>query len=331
MSHVIRIEDQSSLAEVRRIANRAADAEDLSTDARGRLALVISEACTNLVKHATGGEIHVAGLSKRYESGVEVLAIDRGPGIENLDRVMEDGFSTTGTAGTGLGAIRRASQTFDIYSTRGKGTVVMAQIGNPGSKSTAGITIGAVEKAFAPEPVSGDAWSVSWEESIASAILVDGLGHGIAAAEAANEAISAFDRHGSLGPAAFLQRAHLSLRATRGAAASVAVLNFEKRQVSFGGLGNVSGWLVGTSKMQAMVSHNGTLGLSAPRFQEFTYPLPDPGFLVMHSDGLLTNWEISPLARNRHPSVIAALLYRDSSRGRDDVCVLVIKPKERAS
>ena len=92
MSHVIRIEDQSSLAEVRRIANRADDAEDLSTDARGRLALVISEACTNLVKHATGGEIHVAGLSKRYESGVEVLAIDRGPGIENLDRVMEDGF-----------------------------------------------------------------------------------------------------------------------------------------------------------------------------------------------------------------------------------------------
>lgn len=331
MSHVVRVDDQSSLSEVRRIGNLAAEAEDLDADARAKLSLVATEAATNLLKHAGGGEMHIVGLAKRRESGVEILAIDRGPGIENLDRVMEDGFSTVGTSGTGLGAIRRMSDTFDIYSVPGKGTIVMAQIRGAGRTRDTNVTIGVAEKELASETVSGDAWGIHFGDSSVSVMLADGLGHGPQAAEASKEAVAAFDRYGHLGPAAFLERAHSSLRATRGAAVSVAALNFETREVCYGGLGNVAGWLVGPARMQAMVSHNGTLGLSVRRYQEFKYSWPENGFLVMHSDGLVTNWEISPQARNRHPSVIAAALYRDSSRGRDDVCVLVIKQKEAAS
>lgn len=331
MSHVVKIDDQSSLADVRRLGYLAAEAEDLDADARAKLSVVATEAATNLLKHAGGGEMHIVGLAKRGESGVELLAIDRGPGIENLDRVMTDGFSTAGTSGTGLGAMRRMSDVFDIYSVPGKGTIVVAQIkGKERAKGTR-VTIGVAEKELASEEVSGDAWGIYFGDSIVSVMLADGLGHGPQAAEASKEAVAAFDRYGHLGPAAFLERAHSALRATRGAAVSVAALNFESREVCFGGLGNVAGWLVGPARAQAMVSHNGTLGLTARRFQEFTYAWPEDGFLVMHSDGLVTNWEISPQARNRHPSVIAAMLYRDASRGRDDVCVLVIKQKEAAS
>lgn len=331
MSQVIKIEHESSVSEVRRIGNIVADEEGLNSDARGRLALVISEAASNLLKHAGGGELHVAGLSKRQQAGVEILAIDRGPGIENIDRVMTDGFSTAGTYGTGLGAIRRAAQAFDIYSELNHGTIVMAQVGGSLSLNETPAVVGAAEKPLWSEQVSGDAWSVRLNPSGIAVVLADGLGHGLQAADASGEVIAAFDRYGQLDPVAFLERAHPSLRATRGAAVSIAAINFESREVCYAGVGNIGGWLISAEKSQSMISHNGTLGLAVRRFQEFRYVWPDSGFLVMHSDGLITNWQVSPQARNRHPSVIAALLYRDSSRSRDDVCVVVVKQRERSS
>jgi hypothetical protein len=157
--------------------------------------------------------------------------------------------------------------------------------------------------------------------------MADGLGHGILAARASAEAIAAYRRSADWSPLAALERVHGSLRNTRGAAVAAAYINRATGAVRYAGIGNISGVIVGTGKPIVMVSHNGTAGYQSPRFQEFTYRLPDDAFVVMHSDGLHTNWNLNdyPGIRRRHPSTIAGVLYRDSKRHRDDVCVAVAK------
>ena len=84
-----------------------------------------------------------------------------------------------------------------------------------------------------------------------------------------------------------------------------------------------------------MASRTGTVGHAVRKIQEFTYPWPPGAHLVMHSDGLATGWSLDryPGLMRRHPSLIAGVLYRDYSRGRDDVTVLVarMQREERSS
>ena len=78
-----------------------------------------------------------------------------------------------------------------------------------------------------------------------------------------------------------------------------------------------------------MISQNGTAGHVASRIHEFSYPVPPQSTLVMHSDGLASQRSLSPYPglRTRHPSVIAGILYRDFSRRRDDVTIVIAKSR----
>jgi hypothetical protein len=101
--------------------------------------------------------------------------------------------------------------------------------------------------------------------------------------------------------------------------------------VRFAGLGNISARLVRDGGVRHLVSHNGTAGHAARRIDEFTYPWTPDDRLVMHSDGLATQRDLDayPGLMERHPSLVAAVLYRDFTRGRDDATVVVAR--ERAS
>ena len=159
-------------------------------------------------------------------------------------------------------------------------------------------------------------------------MVADGLGHGLMAARASAEAVSAFRRSGEFAPVAVVARIHGALRGTRGAAVAVAHLERASTSLRYAGIGNIAGVIVKPGKPAVMVSHNGTAGFHAPRFQEFSYHLPPEALIIMHSDGLATNWNLGnyPGLLGKHPSVIAGVLYRDASRNRDDVCVVALKP-----
>lgn len=75
-----------------------------------------------------------------------------------------------------------------------------------------------------------------------------------------------------------------------------------------------------------MISHNGTVGHTMRKVQEFVYPWVAGSLLVMHSDGLGTQWRIDDRAglRDEHPQLIAGVLYRDFKRGRDDATIVVV-------
>jgi anti-sigma regulatory factor (Ser/Thr protein kinase) len=334
------VEEMSGVGEARRWATKLAEALQFSEHDIGRVALVVTEAATNIVQHAKRGEILLRPIV--VESGcLEVLALDQGPGIANVARALQDGFSTGGSAGLGLGAIGRLSTCFEISSTPGKGTGLLSRIGraaptqpmghfpvrDPDSdERSSGLEWGVACVPKRYEEVCGDAWAVGAGHGRSPILIVDGLGHGLLAFDAAQRALAAFSEHVGDRPAASLNALHHALRATRGAVAAVVEVDWRQRELRFAGAGNIVGTLVPVEGAASnLVSHNGTLGENVTRFQEFTYPWPDQGLLILHSDGLSCHWDLGayPGLTRKHPSLIAGVLYRDYASRRDDVVVLV--------
>jgi anti-sigma regulatory factor (Ser/Thr protein kinase) len=296
----------------------------LEDKASGAAALVTTEAATNLVKHAGGGEI----LLRAIEEGVEVVALDRGPGMADVGASLRDGHSTRGTQGNGLGAIRRMSTTFDIYSAPGKGTALLARVqSRPVSAKSVRLEMGAVSLPISGETVNGDAWIAQPTARGARILMVDGLGHGPIANDAAQAAVEAFRAAPGETPEAAVETCHLALRSTRGAAVAVTEVDVETGVVRFAGVGNIAGAIWNGNQSHHTVSHNGTAGQGAIRIREFSYPWPKNALLVLASDGLATRWTLEsyPGLPARDPSLVAAVLYRDHSRQRDDVTVVAVR------
>jgi anti-sigma regulatory factor (Ser/Thr protein kinase) len=328
MSNRFPIDDPSRAAEVRRAARKIAEREGLAEDACANAEIVAAEIASNLVKHAKLGEVHISGLSTLSASskaGIEILSIDKGPGMSSMRQCIQDGFSSAGTAGTGLGAIVRLSDEFDAHSMPDKGTVLVSRIWaakpEPGTPS-----VGTISVPIRGEDISGDNWAIHLEPKLISLIVADGLGHGPIAADASREAVSAFRAYSTSTPSVIIDHVHRRLRGTRGAAVAVAGIDPVESKVKYSGIGNICGTIAGGPRTQSMVSHNGTAGHEARRVQEFSYDLPPQWTVIMHSDGIITSWNLDhyPGLVNRHPSVIAGVLYRDGSRNRDDVCIVVV-------
>lgn len=324
----IRLSDGSQASAIRiRATELAANAGFDDTDAH-RVGLVATELATNLVKHTTGGsEIMMRLVGTGPEAEVELLSLDRGPGIADVRRSLEDGYSTAGSSGTGLGAIRRLSDTFDLYSQVGKGTAMMARLRlNRHAGAETAIVVGAVSLAKAGESVCGDGWARQARPRGIGLMLADGLGHGVHASDAAVAAAVAFQRPFAE-PSEAIERIHNALRHTRGAAAAVADIRLTDRIVRFAGVGNIVGAVCGPLATRQTVSHNGTLGHQARQIRDYSYPWEQGSLFVMHSDGLSASWSLEsyPGIRGRHPTLLAALLYRDLSRGRDDATVVVAR------
>jgi hypothetical protein len=248
---------------------------------------------------------------------VEIVAVDQGPGMANVEACFADGFSSRGTLGVGLGAVRRLASAFDVYSRLGEGTAIWARVSSGQGQAAQQERLDGWAVPLNGEAECGDAWMKAEAGERTTVIVSDGLGHGPYAAKASAEALAVFAERPFAPPAEVLRRAHANLRATRGAALAVAEIDRQAGQVKF----------VGDYTTRQMVSHNGTAGLSFSRAQEFTYPWSPGDLVVLHSDGLKSQWKLdahsSSDLRNRHPALIAAVLVRDYERGRDDVTVVV--------
>jgi len=325
---VVPVAHASDAGEVRRQANALAEAVGLDENDRGRVALVATELGTNLVKHAGGhGRMLLRGLADEGP-GVELLSIDSGPGFE-VGPSLRDGLSTSGTRGVGLGAVQRNSDALDIWSAPGKGSILASRVlarSRPAESVGIRVAVGAICVPLAGEPVSGDRWATQRVGGRLRVIVVDGLGHGPAAAVAARTAVEAFQAGGRSPLKELLESVHQALRATRGAAVAIAELDGYVGQLRFAGLGNVSGTLI-QEKRNGLASVNGTAGAEARHVRVYDYALVPGALLVLHSDGVSTKWSLdgAPELRSKHPSLACGLLFRDHARPRDDATVLAIR------
>ena len=337
-SVAISVQDNSDVGEARRAAAVFSRTLALDPTVAGKLAIVVTEAATNLVKHGRGGSILLSRRQDEGVSAVEMLAIDKGPGMDNVSRFMVDGYSTADSPGNGLGAIARLSTFHEVYSSPGLGTVVLAQLRSPVSgprqppRPPPGFEIGAVGVPIGGETVCGDAWIAHPSDHGIRVLLADGLGHGDGAAEAANRALEIAHNHVPDSPLELLERIHAGLRFTRGAAVSVAEIDLDQGIVQYAGLGNVAGVLVVAGEHRRhMISYNGTAGHEARKITSFSYPWTADSILVLHSDGLIAQWSVDryPGLYRCHPSIVAAVLFRDFQHRSDDATVVVVRQAAR--
>lgn len=325
------------------VLRRAVVAQDAGASVLkpGDAQLVATELATNILRHAGSGQVLTRQLD---EGGVELIAVDHGPGLSDSARdLLRDGFAAQprlagGGLGVGLAAVRRRADVFDYYSDR-DGTVILAQLG-VGQRTPAAWRLGGVNVPLAGQGPSGDAFAVAVGPGGLTVLMVDGIGHGPEAAEAARAAVWEFERTGTAGAfddparpaegvmAELVTETNRALRGTRGAVIGLCRIDPGAGKAVFAGVGNIVGRIEGPSGSARFLSHAGTLGtaIQTPRFRAEVHPWRSSATLLMASDGIDTRWDLAerPALLRRHPAVIAAVLHRDHARARDDAAVLVV-------
>lgn len=327
------VSESSAIAAARRAGSQLAAVLGLDETVCGKVALVVTEAASNILKHAGSGDILLRGLAAGDVRGIEILAIDKGPGFDNVEQAMRDGMSTAGSYGVGMGAMQRLADEFDLHADDTYGSALRLAVWGAGPAHP-GVEwiIGAVCLPLPSEEVCGDAWSCAFDDDDQLLLMVaDGLGHGPEAARASDAAVALVQPDGGFAPGPMLQRAHGALQGTRGAAVAVACLDSAADEVRFAGVGNISVSLHGGEKTRHLISHNGIVGSNLRKVQVFSMALTDDAMLIMHSDGIGTRWDLDryPGLSQRHPALIAAVLYRDHARGSDDASVIVAQRQRK--
>ncbi|WP_063765474.1 ATP-binding SpoIIE family protein phosphatase [Nonomuraea candida] len=322
--HWVRAEDPSAVGAVRRRAVELAEVAGFDQVLIGQTAVAVSEAVSNLVKHAVEGTVMVRPHPEAPAT-VELVAVDKGPGMADVARALRDGYSTSGTLGIGLGAISRIASGYDVHSLPGKGTVLAMHFT---ARHTPGPPLRAsgLTRPIGDETECGDGFAISQAGPVTTVLVCDGLGHGPNAAQATYRAVELFLEAGEQEPVAVVERLHAGMDGTRGGA--VAVARVEPDRVLFAGLGNVSGWVAHAEGRQGMVSVPGIAGHQGGRLRQYTYDLPRYATVVLHTDGLTERWDPGNLPGlfSRTPAVIAAGLMREAGSRRDDACVVTVRP-----
>lgn len=321
-------------------AQAMARTRGMDADAIERLATIVTEVARNVVRHAGRGHVLLRAIEDGAAGCIEVLALDKGPGIADMTRVMRENFATPSgpVRETGLASVRRSADMFDVYSQAGRGTAVLAHVGcgrdgpakDRARRPAMHDSVGVVNVPLRGEDECGDGWAVRSFGGRLTAILVDGLGHGPEAAAAARAALHLFREGTAEAPESLYPAMHEALHSTRGAALSMAVLDGKGGLARFSGVGNVEARVLGADSNRHFMPQNGIVGHAMPpMLKPSSLAWPAHGTLVLHSDGISSRWSADeyPGLLARHPVLLAGVLFRDFARARDDATVLVIRDR----
>lgn len=322
----IPVDEAGAAGVARRVAVDCARRLGFTEERAGEVAIVAAELASNLHRHADVGALSVRCLRTSDAGGVELVAVDSGPGMVDLVFSGADGTSTAGTLGIGLGAVRRLSSHSGGYSLPGRGTVLTAQLW--ADRRAVGVPVVAgLTRPITGETACGDRWAARVRDGSLLLLVADGLGHGAMAAAAAGAVVDAFLASDLDEPAAILEHLHRVVSHTRGAA--VSVVRVEGDAVRFAGLGNVAGTIASPDGgRRGMVSMPGIVGHKSRGVREFGYELAPEAVVVLHSDGVSDRWSLRdyPGLSRQDPLLIAGTLLRDAGVRRDDACVAVVRP-----
>src|ERR1700761_7401589 len=121
-------DDRSYFSLIKKEIHRMATEGGVAEARVNELDLIVAEMTSNLFKYSDDGELLVGIFANNGNPYVELISIDNGPGMINPTRMMQDGVSTSNTLGHGLGSMKRMSDTFELYSQIGWGTIVLSRV-----------------------------------------------------------------------------------------------------------------------------------------------------------------------------------------------------------
>lgn len=334
------IQEEQQLVKVRHEIEELANEIGFSEKEIGEISIVVTELAENLIKHkAIKGKLIYSPITSEKRKGIEIMSVDEGPGIANIEAVLEDGFSTAGSLGIGLGAVKRLMNEFTINSNSqkdsvgGLGTRIVTRKFLPVARELEKMDktftrYSVFSKCKADEKYNGDSYFLYHFEDKTIIAVIDGLGSGRMAFEASLKArqFIADNYHAPLEE--IIQGIHQSLRLTRGVAISIALINDTANTLEYVGIGNVLGRVYNSPKPINLVNYNGTLGIALQRFKVFSYPWQVGNILILTTDGISTkyNFDKDPSLLKQHPIIIANAIFRDFSKTHDDATILVGGP-----
>ncbi len=325
VTRVVVVEEASQVGQARRDALALAHHVGFDEIDAGRVALAATEMATNVIKHGRGGRMYLSIIQGRNGQGVELCALDDGPGF-SLAQSLPDGYSTGGTQGLGMGAIQRQATVLEVWSDH-KGAVLVARIYASRCARDEDVPYGALRLALRHEQACGDAWHLQATPEAMALTLIDGLGHGLPAADAAHAGVAAAAQRGVAGAVELIDAMHAGMSGTRGGAAAVARIEVASGNLQFAGIGNIAASLCEPTVTRGMASHPGIVGVQYRKAQPFNFHVAAGTLLIMHSDGLQARWNLRdyPGLLHRHPALIVAVLQRDFDRGRDDASIVALR------
>ncbi|GIO24315.1 anti-sigma regulatory factor [Oceanobacillus sp. J11TS1] len=122
----VNIQKEWDIVGARQLGREMAKEIGFGTVDQARIATAISELARNIYLYADHGQICFEYINTKSKKGILMTAVDVGPGIKDVSRVMQDGYTTSGGLGAGLPGVKRLMDDFDIESTVGEGTKIKA-------------------------------------------------------------------------------------------------------------------------------------------------------------------------------------------------------------
>lgn len=324
--------DRSYFSLIKKEIHRAATEAGLSAQRTNELDLIVAEMTSNLYKYSDDGEILMGIFPNGGSPYIEILSIDNGPGMINPSRMMQDGVSTSNTLGHGLGSMKRLSDTFELYSQIGWGTIALSRVYNDPeqAKVTNAVTMRPIVVAKPGETTSGDGFVYKKTDKYLKIMLADGLGHGPEANKAINEAAAAFKICPDMSPTETLRFIHNLIKKTRGAVINVVAFEFATKTWTTAGIGNIAARFHGPITFKNHMSYNGIVGHNIPNtINDQAYPSDQYNHVMLCSDGIKTRIDLAkyPQMYKYDLTILAAAIYKDHARRTDDMSVVIAKVK----
>lgn len=327
------IEDQSYNAFIKREIHNLVKEAGFSETRTAEIDIVLSELISNLIKHAGRGELLYRLSKEEDEKLIEIFCLDKGPGTNDIARMMEDGVSTANTQGNGLGAMNRLCDVFQIYSRNNGGTTVYAKCFEKKRdksvfRATPQFLVRTLQVCLPGEKLCGDGYTILKAKGQTKLLVVDGLGHGPHAHDAAQAAIKAFQECREEQPEDVLRYMHLQIKKTRGVVASIVIADHIRKTWTVSGIGNISTIIHQPDGIKKYNANNGIIGFNIPRVvSHMEVEMKTGDWITISSDGIQNKWNFSqyPHLQNYDPALVSAILYRDQGRKTDDMTMLVGK------
>lgn len=296
------------------------------------LDLIVAEMTSNLFKYSDDGELLLGVFQNGGSPYIELISIDNGPGMINPAKMMQDGMSTSNTLGHGLGSMKRLSDTFELYSQIGWGTIVLSRVYNdPEKAKVKNDLIMRPIVVFKPgEKTSGDGFTYKKTDKYIKMMLADGLGHGPEANLAINEAANAFKVFPDYSPTQTLRFIHSAIKKTRGAVINIICYDFQRKVWTTAGVGNIAVRMSGPVNFKNHMSYNGIVGHNIPNtMNDQEYVAEEFNQAMLCSDGIKTRIDMAryPMMYKYDTSILAAAIYKDHARRTDDMSVVIAKVK----
>jgi len=245
---------------------------------------------------------------------------------------MEDGYSTKGSLGIGLGAVKRLMSDFELNSKNGVkkklfGTKIVtrkyiSQKREIYKDDMIRTHFGIFTRSKFGEEYNGDGYYLKYFDKKTLAVVIDGLGHGKSASEATVKTHQYLEENYDKPLKVIITDLHERLKRTRGVAISLAIIDDAKCTLEYLAIGNVLTKKYNQRDSKTFVNYNGTLGHALRSFKVIEYPWPKGSVLIITSDGISSKYEPQNIY-GRNPIIIANSILKNYGKVHDDATVLV--------